>query len=635
MSILRLVCTALGVALPLAATGCSAAGSDAAAPVHVASLALRPGATPAPPPTGTPLEAAALRELGGWDPVKVPDIWGLRRRARGLSGWYHGVLALPPERGEWSLLLDGAWEEVQVFDGGLRLGGVSSEAPSPPLVYPASHPVTVPLPAGPGPLDLLIYYRASPAEIGLLLDVLAGPSHEIAAIAHRQDLLRRTLPNALGLIGLVGGVMALLLARFTEERGVRWFGFATSLWCLASLIPAAPTSPVGWLGSVVLHGFVPAIAVALHRVTELRRPGVEAALLASVALGAVLRAIAVPLLIPAVDLLWWIANLFVGLYLLPLAVRSLRVPTATGARWVLFAAVVLLIAGAHDVASLVAGHMLFAPFSLFAAATPVIAIATAGAIVTTLASAVQRVQGLNTELELRVEEKRRALAASWARTAELERERAIAAERERMMRDMHDGTGGQLVSALSLVEAGEFRNEDLAETLRAALADLRLSIDSLESGPPDLLALLALARTRLEGRLEHHGLRFAWEVEDVPAPPGFGPEQSLHVLRIFQEAVTNAIKHARARTIAVRTGVVRDAAGRAGAFVEIADDGTGAAAAGPLRTGSGGRGLRNMRRRAEEIGAECTITSSAAGTTVRLLLPLDPDAPHGATRLPS
>ena len=119
-----------------------------------------------------------------------------------------------------------------------------------------------------------------------------------------------------------------------------------------------------------------------------------------------------------------------------------------------------------------------------------IAIATAGSIVSALASALTTVRRLNVELEDRVEAKTRELAASWARTAELERERAIATERERMMRDMHDGTGGQLVSALSLVESGEYRGDDLAETLRAALADLRLSIDSLEAGPPDLLAVL-------------------------------------------------------------------------------------------------------------------------------------------------
>jgi signal transduction histidine kinase len=108
-------------------------------------------------------------------------------------------------------------------------------------------------------------------------------------------------------------------------------------------------------------------------------------------------------------------------------------------------------------------------------------------------------------------------------------------------------------------------------------------------------------------------------VEDVPAPDRFGPEQSLHLMRIFQEAVTNAVKHARATTLSVRTGTARDAAGRDCAYVEIADDGCGF---GGAQTDAAGRGLRNMRRRAEELGGELVVSSVAQGTAVRLLLPL-------------
>jgi len=607
--------------LLLAGLGC--AETDAGRP-ELRDVSLRIGAVPAPPPTGEPLLADAMRNLGGWEPVALPDVWNLRRRAGNVTGWYRGTLDLPPDRRDWVLLLDGSWRGLEVFASGEHLGGVARGEAMPPLSYPTSGDLMVPLPAQGDRIELWIHYQTAPSELGLLVEGVAGPRDEMTAIAQRRALLRSTIPNALALVGLVGGVLVLLLARFSQERGAYWFGAATSLWCLAFLLPAEPSSAIAWLGSVLVHGFVPAVAIAVHRVIGERRPWSEAVLVGSVAIGAALRAVVAPVFIPAVDILWWIANFFIGLYLVGLAFQSPRMRQITGARWILFAGLILVAAGAHDVGSMLAGRMLLVPFSLFAAATPVIAVATAGTVVTALARALREVRSLNTELEERVEEKGRALAASWARTAELERERAIAAERERMMRDMHDGTGGQLVSALSLVEGGEFRPEDLAETLRAALADLRLSIDSLETGPSDLLALLALARTRLESRLEHHGLRFAWEVEDVPAPAGFGPEQSLHVLRIFQEAVTNALKHARAKTIAVRTGTAHDAAGRPCVFVEIADDGRGHAAAASARNlaDGSGRGLRNMRRRAQEIGGECTISSSAAGTTVRLLLPL-------------
>jgi signal transduction histidine kinase len=62
---------------------------------------------------------------------------------------------------------------------------------------------------------------------------------------------------------------------------------------------------------------------------------------------------------------------------------------------------------------------------------------------------------LNRELEDRVEEKHRELERNYARLAALERDRAVAEERARLMRDVHDGVGGQLVSTLALVEAGD------------------------------------------------------------------------------------------------------------------------------------------------------------------------------------
>jgi signal transduction histidine kinase len=305
----------------------------------------------------------------------------------------------------------------------------------------------------------------------------------------------------------------------------------------------------------------------------------------------------------------------------PLARRSIGSQSVPVPRTVLAATAIVVVAGIVDLTSLFAGRALL-HVSLFAVTSPLIGLAAAAGVVASLSHALQQARSLNTELERRVEEKRLELDASYARTAVLERDRAIAAERARMMRDMHDGTGGQLVSALAMVEGGEVPRDQLAEALREALADLRLVIDSLEPGEPDLLAMIAYARARLEPRLERHGLRFAWEVEDVPAPERFGPEQSLHVMRVFQEAVTNALKHAKATAIAVRTGTARDAAGRACAYVEVADDGRGFCAPDENASAVPGRGLRNMHRRAEELGGTLSVQSTERGTVVRLMIPL-------------
>jgi signal transduction histidine kinase len=345
-------------------------------------------------------------------------------------------------------------------------------------------------------------------------------------------------------------------------------------------------------------------------------------LLGTIAAGAAVRFLVPPVLVPGVDWVWWVVDIAIAVYLLQLALRAWRagaLPRA--APGMLIAGALGLAAGLHDVASLVAGRALLG-FALTPYAPAVLGLATAAALVGTLGERLAAAQRLNLELEERVAEKHRELAGSYARMSELERDRAIAAERERLMREMHDGTGGQIVSALAMVEGGSFERGAVAEALRDALADLRFSIDSLDPSEPDLLSLLGAARARIEPRLEARGLRFAWEVRDIPRLAGFGPGTALQVLRIFQEAVVNALRHAQARVLTVRTGEERDADG-SWVFVEVADDGRGFDAAAPGAAGraGGGRGLGNMRRRAQAIGASLVIASSPAGTRVRLRLP--------------
>ncbi|MGH8530639.1 MAG: sensor histidine kinase, partial [Nevskiales bacterium] len=230
--------------------------------------------------------------------------------------------------------------------------------------------------------------------------------------------------------------------------------------------------------------------------------------------------------------------------------------------------------------------------------------------------ALAETETLNAELEQRVERKRRQLEESYASMQALQREQVVAEERERIMRDLHDGLGGQLVSALAIAQRGE--GLAIQQTLREALDDLRLVIDSLDPMEGDLPVLLGSVRGRLEPQLTQQGLRFEWQVQDMPAIPGFGPDKALQVLRILQEAIANILKHAKARTVTVRTGTEPAIEGRlAGVFIEVLDDGVGLQPA-----ASHGRGLNNMQSRAERIGGRLQVQAQAKGTSVRLWLPL-------------
>lgn len=226
--------------------------------------------------------------------------------------------------------------------------------------------------------------------------------------------------------------------------------------------------------------------------------------------------------------------------------------------------------------------------------------------------ALREARALNQTLEERVREREAELSRQLARTRELERRDILGRERQRLMREMHDGLGGQLVSSLALVEASPGVDPELVAALRDSLEELRLVIFSLDPAATDVPALLAALRGRLEPTLERCGIRFCWRVLDAPTPHAFGPEQMLHLMRVVQEAVTNTVRHASPSIIEVATSV-----DDGHLVIAIRDDGRGFS---PRLQRE--RGLSNIERRAQELGGALRIDSGEGGTRVELRLSL-------------
>src|SRR5262245_35082611 len=221
---------------------------------------------------------------------------------------------------------------------------------------------------------------------------------------------------------------------------------------------------------------------------------------------------------------------------------------------------------------------------------------------------------MNAELEERVRQKQRELEHNFLKLQELSREAAVAEERQRIMSDMHDGIGAQLIAALSLAESDGASPGEVASVLRECIDDLRLTIDSLDSSDNELLPVLGNFRYRLEKRLHAVGIELVWQVSDLPALSYLSPRNLLHILRILQEAFANVLKHARATRGVLETGLSPD---QRQAFIRVTDNGKGFA---PPDTD--GRGLGNMARRAASFGATLRVAPATQGTTVELLLPI-------------
>jgi signal transduction histidine kinase len=213
----------------------------------------------------------------------------------------------------------------------------------------------------------------------------------------------------------------------------------------------------------------------------------------------------------------------------------------------------------------------------------------------------------NVVLAERLAEKERELAAHFESMRLVDRRNASAAERQRIMQDMHDGLGAQLVSSLVMVERGGANPADIAMLLRESLDEMRLAIDAFGQAETDLNGALAGLRYRMEPRLIAAGMAVEWSVDDAFHALQPDERTALQLLRIVQEVLSNVIKHSRATRLTVRF----EADSRHLSIV-IADNGEGFSGE---RDGRG-RGLSGIRKRAYEIGGEASIETSPQGTTV-------------------
>jgi signal transduction histidine kinase len=214
------------------------------------------------------------------------------------------------------------------------------------------------------------------------------------------------------------------------------------------------------------------------------------------------------------------------------------------------------------------------------------------------------------------------LEAAIARERLLAEKSARLAERGRISRELHDSISQDLFS-LSLLAAGLERAlpsdsallgevRTLAETVQSTTREMRALLLELRPTTLDEKGLLPALQELASNYSTRLGIRVDAELE----PVNMAPPAELAALRIAQEGLANAIKHAHANTI-------RLAVHRHGAFVEItvSDDGRGFNPNG--KGGDHGLGLRMMRERVGELGGSLTIISGEGeGTTLSANLPV-------------
>ncbi|MBK6829675.1 MAG: hypothetical protein IPG92_02530 [Flavobacteriales bacterium] len=212
------------------------------------------------------------------------------------------------------------------------------------------------------------------------------------------------------------------------------------------------------------------------------------------------------------------------------------------------------------------------------------------------------------------------------RIAALEREREIGAIRTRIARDIHDDIGSGLTRITMLSREMNSRKETGIEKERLASSIAHASTEligqlseivwTVDPKNDDAEHFVAFVRDLLGRQFEELSVALkadlsveaGMEQRDIP------PDIKRNVVMILKETVSNALKHAGARTISVKLRI-----GTRELALHVEDDGAGFDTSAER---SRGNGLGNLRKRSGSIGGTLNVTSDAQGTRYALHVPL-------------
>jgi signal transduction histidine kinase len=215
---------------------------------------------------------------------------------------------------------------------------------------------------------------------------------------------------------------------------------------------------------------------------------------------------------------------------------------------------------------------------------------------------------LTQTLQARVAQREQELQASYEQLEVMAREQARTNERAKILKDLHDGVGTHISSAIRQLQSGHADSRAVLDTLRDSMDQLKLSLDALGTAEGDVGALLANLRYRLEPRFAGSDLRLQWDVAPLAPVERLDGAAMRHLQYMLFEALSNVLQHAQASTLTIHASQ-----GPQGTLLRIMDDGCGFDAAQAEQ-----RGLRAMRERAQAIGATLELRSEPGCTAVEL-----------------
>lgn len=587
-----------------------------------------------------PLQAQVLRSDAAqppdphdvrWQPVALPDA------QQAPAVWYQLVFTLPAAAAEqlkqdgWMLYLPYFYGGGSVWLNGRLVGAVPETTAETRVRWQRPQLLALPpsllLPAA-NRLQLRVASSQAPAA-AMLPRLVLGPQSQLLPQFDLRLFFVRTVPVITVVVSSMAGLFALYIwLRRPRETLYAIAGLVGVAWALRTTTFVFDVLPAwAWpLWRLMYHasngGFIVLLVLFALHLARWQPRWLVRALIGWWALGPLVYLLGGAS--PAAEqwvARWWVAG-FIPIGVLGVLVAvcaAWRRPSAERAL-IALVFVLTLLSGVHDhfmaqqspwFSTLLPGWSAHRFFLLHYGAN-LLLLTMGGLITLRYVRNLRALEESHRTLEARVAAREKEIGASYARIAALQREQAATDERQRIMQDLHDGLGAQLFTSLLRAERGALAPPQVSGVLRAAIDEMRVALDALGSDEGDFAAAWADFRFRWDARLREAGLAAHWRQELPEQPLAMPPHSTLQVLRIAQEALTNVLKHARARTVEVtlawRDGLLQ---------LDLADDGAGM----PARPGSG-HGLPNMQARAARLGGRLLRMERPQGCCWRLELPL-------------
>jgi len=564
-------------------------------------------------------------DLHAWYKIALPDNWNITRADQGGGVWYRIPVDLPQqaEEGMGVLLVNYSmnasiwWDKIQIVSGGRMIEPVTRNWHNPLYGSVGLNQ------AGPGRHWVHIHIRGYANDAAGLGEVYIGPESELLPIYNDLHFMQYTLSIIAFFVMLVlalGALLMWLLRR--SEITFLWISIGALLWMMVigDFIPFNPPwSRFYW--EVMAHSaidyYVLVLMIIVDRMLGLHQQKIVWSLALLFSAGWII----ILLFGDDADLMPWALPIhtmavMIAVYLCYLCAVHWYRHHHSLALVVGVAIIPQLLLSAHDWWIVYFGNQV-EDVLMIQFGPPMTLLIMGGWMIYSFSQALQASKRHTEKIEAEVIRVTTSLKDEQQQKTLLMKQHLISDERERFTRELHDGLGGYLSAMSSMLHDGVHDKELLVDTVDKALLDMRLMMDGLGEDCRDVGMVLGMLRHRLATQLQAWDLHVSWNIAGLPMQCELPEGHSLHLMRIVQEALTNACRHAGADWIEVRATLLSDAP-QAMARIEIIDNGCGWDIA-PDK----GYGLNHMHKRAEMMGAELKVTAAPDnGVHISLTVPV-------------